>query len=568
LRNIRIITVLLLVLILAFLLLAGRCFYLQFLKSGYYKSACLRQQQRLEPQKPQRGVILDCRGRILAASNKVQTVFAEPRAVKNPQETSAAIAQILNMSAGEVRRLIEESNNPGFVKIKTDVEPDLCSDAAKIRGIGVQSDWQRHYPAGRLAAHIVGFTGLDDNGLGGIELQYNKELTGTAAKDIFFADAAPYRRPIRLKEQTGTLRDGCGIILTIDSAIQQFARSELLKQYKDYEAEAAIAIVAEPKTGAILAMVSLPDFEPNNIRSADPNDFRNHGISDQFEPGSLFKPVTAAVALDAGAVGLNDTIFCEYGNYHGKGFGQIGEYEGHRYGNLSIREILALSSNIGMAKIGQKLGKDNLYSGLKLFGFGQKTGIDLPGEAEGLLHPVENWTGYSITRIPYGQEISVTAIQILRVFCILSNGGFSVRPYLVKAVIDNNGNITKLKQPGPTGVGYVIKPQTAQWITRTALVAVVNEGTGKKAKLEKWQVFGKTGTANVARSDGKGYEEDAYIASFGGGAPADNPKVVVLVSIRKPNPHLGKGYSGGTVAAPVAAKIIEKTLNYLEGHQQ
>jgi cell division protein FtsI (penicillin-binding protein 3) len=568
LKNIRIVTVLLLILILAFLALALRCFYLQLLKSGYYKSACLRQQQRQEPQKPQRGVILDCRGRILAASNKIQTVFAEPRAIKNPQGTYAALAPILNMNADEICGLINESNNPGFVKLRTGIDPDRGSAAAKIRGIGVQSDWQRNYPAGRLAAHIVGFTSLDDHGLGGIELKYDRELTGTASKNIFFADAAPYRRPIRLKEQTGILRDGCGIILTIDSAIQQFARSELLKQYRDYDAESAIAIVAEPKTGAILAMVSLPDFEPDNIRSADPNEFRNHAISDQFEPGSLLKPITAAVALDTGAVGFNDTIFCEYGNYHGKGFGQIGEYEGHRYGNLSIREILALSSNIGMAKIGQKLDKEKLYSGLKFFGFGQKTGIDLPGEAEGLLHPAENWNGYSITRIPYGQEISVTSIQMLRVFCILANGGFSVRPYLVKAIVDNNGNITKLKQSQPIGVGYIIKPQTAQWITRTALVAVVNEGTGKRAKLEKWQVFGKTGTANVARSDGKGYEEDAYIASFGGGAPAENPKVVVLVSIRKPNPHLGKGYSGGTVAAPVAGKIIEKTLNYLEGHQQ
>ena len=283
-KNIRIITILLLILVLAFLALAGRCFYLQFLKSNYYKSVCLRQQQRLEPQKPQRGVILDCRGRILAASNKIQTVFAEPRAIKNPESTSAALAHILYMSADEICRLINESNNPGFVKISTGADPDRCIAAAKIRGIGTLSDWKRNYPAGRLAAHVVGFTSLDDNGLGGIELQCNRELTGTAAKNIFFADAAPYRRPIRLKEQTGTLRDGCGIILTVDSTIQQFARSELLKQYRDYDAESAVAIVAEPKTGAILAMVSLPDFEPDNVRSADQNDLRNHAIGDQFEP--------------------------------------------------------------------------------------------------------------------------------------------------------------------------------------------------------------------------------------------------------------------------------------------
>jgi cell division protein FtsI/penicillin-binding protein 2 len=231
-----------------------------------------------------------------------------------------------------------------------------------------------------------------------------------------------------------------------------------------------------------------------------------------------------------------------------------------------------------MAKIGQRLGKDRLYKGLKLFGFGQEIGIDLPGEAEGLLRPPRDWDRYSVTRIPFGQEISVSAIQLVQAFCILANGGRLVHPYLVKAIIDNEGNIMRgpvLRKDPKTGafvlkgqsppVGYIVKREVAKWIVADAMAGVVSEGTGWRAKLEKYQVFGKTGTGQLAQADGGGYTEEDYIASFVAGAPAEDPAVVVLVSIRRPNVKLGKGYTGGVAASPVAAAILEKTLNYLEG---
>ena len=560
LKNVRSTIVLLLLVLAAFMSLLARCFYLQHLKSDHYRSMSLKQQQKLVTLKPQRGVIVDRRGRKLAASDKMQTIFAEPRIIKDTKNTSTKLAPMMNMGAHEICRLVNESKNPGFVRIKAGASAIECRRVRKIYGIGVQSEWRRHYPGGPLAAHIVGFTSLDNRGLAGIELQYDKELSGLAGQNILLADAR--RRSIRLKRQNARLNDGVGIILTIDATIQQFARAELLKQYEGYEAESAVAIVAEPKTGAILAMVSLPDFNPNNIRSADPNSFRNRVTTDQFEPGSILKPIVAAIALDSGVVNKKEKIFCENGNYHGKGYGQIGEYGNHRFGELSVREILVKSSNIGMAKIGQRLGKNKLYEGLKLFGFGAKSGVDLPGEVAGLLRPAQKWTGYSVTRIPFGQEISVTAIQLVRGFCTLANGGHLVRPYVVSAIVDNDGEIVKLKRPPPR-VGFVIEPEVAEWIVRDAMVGVVNEGTGKKAKLEKWQVFGKTGTANMAKSNERGYSESEYIASFVAGAPAEDPAVVVLVSIRKPNVELGKGYTGGTVAAPVAARILEKTLKYL-----
>jgi len=508
----------------------------------------------------QRGVILDCRGRVLAASNKIQIIKAEPRIIDDPKEVSSELAPIIDMGAHVICQLIVDRKDSGHVRIKAGADPCECKLASRIhRGIAVESDWQRHYPMGRLAANIVGFTDPYNRGLEGIELKYDKQLGGSAAENIFFADFR--RRPIRLKQQEGTLTNGVGIILTIDSTIQQFARDELFKQYQSYEAESAVAIVAEPKTGAILAMVSLPDFDPADIRTTDPNNFRSRAITDWYEPGSILKPVAVAIALEAGVVNKTEKIFCENGNYHGKGFGRIGEYR-RGFGDLTVREILINSSNIGMAKIGQRLGKERLHDGLKLFGFGRATGIELPGEIEGLLRPANTWDGYSVTRIPFGQEICVTSMQLLRAFCILANGGRLVRPFMVRAIVDNEGNITELKRPPPP-VGYIVKPEVAKWVVGEAMASVVNEGTGKRAKLDKWQVFGKTGTANIALSDSRGYSNQNYVASFVAGAPAKDPAIVVLVSVRKPNRSLGKGYEGGVVASPVAGKIIEKTLTYL-----
>jgi cell division protein FtsI/penicillin-binding protein 2 len=550
--------------------LAGRCFHLQFLRNDHYTKQCLKQQQGQIPYKPQRGVILDSRGRVLAASNKVRNIIIEPKRVDDPKSLSSELQPVLDMGAHVICKLITESKNPGYVKIKADADPSECLAARKVSSaVGVESDWRRHYPMGRLVSHVVGFTSIYNHGLEGVEYQYNKQLSGLGSQDTFLVDLR--RRPIRpapVKEspadneevENSVLTNGAGIILTIDATIQQFVRDELIKQYKSYEAESATAIVVEPKTGAILAMVSLPDFDPDDVHSTTADNLRNRLLTDEFEPGSILKPFVTAIALDAGVVNKTEKIYCEEGHYSGRGFGSISEFR-NGFGDLTVSEILINSSNIGMAKIGQRLGKERLYKGLRLFGFGRRAGIDLPGEADGLLWNTRHWTGYSVTRIPFGQEIAVTSIQLIRAFCILANRGRMVRPFLVKAVVDSKGKITKLKRPLPP-VGYIVKPEVAQWVVNEALVGVVN--VKKRAKLEKWQVFGKTGTANIAKSDERGYSQSDYVSSFIAGAPAEDPAIVVLVSVRKPNKSLGRGYLGGIVAAPVAGAIIEKTLNYLE----
>jgi cell division protein FtsI/penicillin-binding protein 2 len=538
--------------------------YLQHFRNEHYTDLSRKQQRGRLIKEPQRGVVLDCCGRLLAASNRVQCIFADPRDIKEPLNTSVKLAPIVKMRATEIIRLIRESRNPRFVKIKVGATAAQCSAARKIFGIGVQSDWQRIYPTGPLTAHVVGFTSGDNRGLDGIELRYDKDLRGSAGQNMFLADA--FRRPVQPGLQKSLLCNGVGIILTLDSAIQQFTRVELLNQYDSFEAEAAIAIVASAKTGAILAMVSLPDYDPDEIGSSDPNTFRNRVVTDQFEPGSMIKPIVAAIAIDSGVIKKDEKIFCENGNYYGRGFGRVNEYRNHRFGDLTVREVLVKSSNIGMAKIGQKMGQKKLYNGLKLFGFAKTTGIELPGEVEGLLRPTNEWTSYSVTRIPYGYELNVTAMQMLRAFCILAGDGRAVQPYIVKAVVDSNGEIIKLRHSSPD-VGYIIKPEVAKWIVNDCLVGVVNErkngGTGWRAKLDKWQVFGKTGTANIARVGERGYEDNSNLASFIAGAPAQDPAVIVLVSIRRPNGRLGKGDSGGAVASPVVGRILEKTLKYL-----
>ena len=562
-RNVRVTIFFSLLLIVSLVALGARCFYLQSVRGEHYFDTYLKQQRAFRSRQPQRGVILDCRGRVLAASNGLHTIFADPQEIEDAKETSTELAQIVDMGAHIICKLILESRSRRFVRIKDTTDVNEYTAARKIHGIGAYSDWQRHYPMGRLVSNVIGFVSTDNRGLEGLELKYDKALSGSSARSRFLIDQD--RRPIRPEQQDGLLTNGVGVILTIDSTIQQIVRDELIKRYEEYEAESAVAIVAEPRSGAILAMVSLPDFDPAKIGTTDPNNFRSRTLTDMFEPGSIIKPIVVAIALDAGVADTTEKIFCEHGSYSGKysgkSFGHIGEYR-NGFGDLTVREILMNSSNIGMAKIGQRLGKKKLYEGLKLFGFGEKTGIELPGEVEGLLWPPDRWTSYSVARVPFGQEICVTAMQLIRAFCILANGGRLVSPFLVRAVVNSDGEVTKLKRPPPP-VGYLVKPEVAKWVVDEAMASVVNDGgSGRRARLDEWRVFGKTGTAEIAKSDSRGYSDHDYVSSFICGAPAEDPAIVVLVSIRKPTRSLG-AITGGVVCSPVAAKMIERTLKYL-----
>lgn len=553
---------LLLLIFLGFIGIGVRCFYLQYYKKDYYKDVSLKAQRSNFTQQPKRGAILDCRGRILAASYVSDTIFAEPRTIVDIKETAKSLSLITDISENEISKSILTARNAGYAPILTDIRLNESQrkQIVSLAGIGIENKWKRYYPLGNVAAHAVGFIGTDGGGLAGLEQGYDKTLKGKLGGGTFFADAA--RRPVKLNSFEGFAQDGCDVVLTIDSTIQEITHSALQKQVDEFQAQSGIAIVIDPCSGAILSLVSLPDFDPVTLKGADKESLGNHILSDPFEPGSIIKPVVAAWAIESGSIKPNDIIFCENGSYSGKGFGRIGEYR-EGYANLTISGILSHSSNIGMAKIGQKMGAEKIYEGLKLFGFGRRTGIDLPGEDSGVVWPLKFWSGYSVARVPFGHEISTTSLQMVSAFCVLANHGRSVRPHLVKAIVSGQGNKIKLQQP-PQTAGFIISEKTARWVVEKALVEVVQEGTGKKAAIKERTVWGKTGTANIADKSKGGYDEENYVASFIGGCPADEPAIVVLVSIRKPNRKLGKGYTGGSVAAPVAKEIIEQTMNYLK----
>jgi cell division protein FtsI/penicillin-binding protein 2 len=543
--------------------LIWRLFDLKHTRKEEFQASSWRQQNAMIPELPRRGQILDCKGRVLAASVEAYNAFVEPRRLKEYpdqiQVAAASLQEILGIPGPEICRIIEESQNPGFVEIKAGINPDEREllNKARLAAVGVETDWNRYYPAGNLAGHIIGFVGADNTGLSGIELEYNTLLKGKPGRHVFVVDAA--RRPIAAQADEGTnAQDGLNLILTIDSVIQRFVHEALKKKMDEYEAESAVAMVMDPWTGAILAMVSLPDYDPTKFSKTPQDRMRNRALTDPFEPGSIFKPIVAAIGLDAGMIGYNEKFDCENGFW--AKYGGIGEFGNHQYGLLSVREIIMHSSNIGMAKMGLKMGQKHLYDGLKSLGFSSRTGVDLPGEEPGLVWSLPKWSKYSVTRIPFGHEVMVTPIQICRAYCILANGGYIIKPHIVRAIVDNQGEIVEDKQP-TSRMGYVLKTEVAHWMVRKALCDVVNEGTGDQAKMKNIQVWGKTGTANIAINGH--YDWKNYVSSFVGGAPAEKPEVVVLVSIRKPNRSLGKGYSGGRVAAPVVHDILENTLRYM-----
>lgn len=550
--------------LLLFGLLVWRLIHLQFLLKDEYAQSSQRQRSAIVPQKPQRGLILDVKGRVLAASVKIYNIFAEPRQlISDPEQlklTAAALQNIIHEPGYELCAKIDSANNPGYARIKRDVSlaEKKKIEQTRIPGVGIETDWKRYYPAGYLTGHLLGFVGAENKGLSGLEMKCESFLAGRQGRDMFVVDN--YRRPIGVQPvESVAAKDGSNLVLTIDAVIQRFVHEALQKKMLEYEAESAVGIVMNPWTGAVLAMVSLPDYDPANFASTPQDLMRNRLLTDPFEPGSVFKPIVAAIALDAGAISYDEKFDCENGYFARY---KIGEFGNHQYGNLTVREILIHSSNIGMAKIALKMGQKKLYDGLKQLGFSNKTGIDLPGEASGLVWPLSEWErGWSETRISYGHEVLVTPLQICRAYSIFANGGYVVKPYVVRAIMDSQGTILEDRRP-LTRAGYVLKKEVADWMVRKALADVVNEGTGDKAALENCQVFGKTGTANIASPSGV-YDTKNYVASFVGGAPVEKPAVVVLVSIRKPKRSLGKGYSGGRVAAPVVHDILADTLNYL-----
>lgn len=552
--------------ILALVALAGRLVYINFGMGKDLRAKADRQQQAFRPLTAIRGTIYDRRGRILAGTKIVSSLFADPANIENKTHIAEIVAAELQADAEVILNKIESSRNPRFVWLARDIDPQVSETLAQLGfnktlyGLGIRMEPKRVYTAGTLAGHVLGAVSIDGVGQEGVESFYDKILRGQEGCEEYMQDAA--RRKIWLiKDKCRSPVNGNHIILSIDSVVQQFTQKILGATCEQYHAESGVAVVMDPKTGDILAMASWPEVDPNNFGATPPDKRRNRAVTDPYEPGSIFKPFIASRAIMEKIVTADTTFNCHNGEYR---VGKRTIHDVHGYGNLTVREIVVKSSNIGMAQIGQKMGNHLLYKAIRAFGFGQRTGIDLFGEDYGLVIPYHRWTDYSTTSVPMGQEIAATSLQLVSAFAAIANDGVLLRPRLFRASIDERGTVTKERTaPEPRGKVPVLDPATARLMVRDLLRRVVTEGTGKKAEVPGYQVFGKTGTAQIFRATSKGkgrIEENAYVASFLGGAPASDPQVVAVVSIRKPERRIG--YYGGTVSAPAVKEILQAYFEY------
>jgi len=541
---------------LAFVVLIGRLVQIQLLQGSRYRRLALQQQLIDRKLSPLRGNIYDCKGRLLATSMQRNSIFADPTQVQDPLLTARLLARVLGLNT---ERLMEKlSTDRLFVWIKRQVTEVEAANVRRLQlpGVHMRREGKRVYPQGTLAAHVIGFTDIDGRGLEGVELEMDSLLSGRPGWELARCDA---KRRLVLSPDCHVLyppANGCDVYLTIDSYVQNIVEEELAKAADRHAPECAMAVVVDPRSGRVLAMANWPSFNPARPASSPPSDRKNRVVTDVYEFGSVLKPFTIAAALEEDLVTPQTQFQCHQGAWR---VGKRTVHDVHPYGVLTVSDIICKSSNIGAAQVGMKLGKERFCRHMADFGFGRPAGIALPGEAAGILRPLSLWNDYSVVSISFGQEIAATPLCVARAFCTFANGGLLVKPHIVERVTDATTGQTLYRMDPSKGLRRVLSPRTAAQVM-AMMVRVVEEGTGKRARVDGYTVAGKTGTAQLMSADGRGYSSGRYLSSFVGVAPAEDPVLVVLVSLKAPSKN---GYYGGTVAAPACQQIIRRTLGYM-----
>ena len=530
---------------------------IQILDHKKYTSLAFSQQFKKQDIPTRRGVIFDRNGLMLAESVQVGSVFADPLAIKDKKKTAQVISQVLGLNETKVEKLLNKKKRFVWIKRRIlDEQKDVLSKL-NLKGIGFRNEYKRVYPYEKLCSHILGFTDIDQNGLEGIERSLNQVIAGSKGSRVVEKDGRQQQFST-LQGETVSAKYGNSVFLTIDCKIQSIVEDELENACSKWKPDSAVAIAMDPFTGEVLAMANYPSFNPNFVQDSSPRERRNRVITDCFEPGSLIKPLIVSGALDSGLVKEDDQFFCHNGAF--KVRSRVIR-DVHSYDYLSVSDIVIHSSNIGMAQLGMRMDKNRLYSYLKNFSFGEKTGIQLPGEAKGIVRPLSLWSLDSTISVSFGYETAVTPIQLVTAFCSIANGGTLLKPQIVSKITDYSGKRVKKKYKTPERVRRVVSPEIAREVMSPILENVVKEGTGKKAMLFTYSVAGKTGTAKkLQRVGNKMKYSNKYIGSFVGYAPVDEPKVCVLVSLNEPK---NGAYYGGTVAAPAVGNIIERSLDYM-----
>jgi cell division protein FtsI (penicillin-binding protein 3) len=537
-----------------FIALGSRAFQLQILSSKELKSLAERQHTQVLLLQPDRGVIFDRNGEKMAATIMADSVCADPSKIDRPGQVAGILASILHTDRAVIQKKLSGAKN--FCWIARRIAPE---DAARVQDLGIEGIFlvkepKRYYPNGELAGHLIGFVGLDATGLEGLELKYDKYLRRLPEKLLWTRDAKGKRLYPRVEASETAPPEHNNLVLTIDSRIQHLVESQLKSAVKSKGAKGGFAIVMDPRTGEILALANELGFDPNNFSTVNLALGKNRAITDCFDPGSTFKPFLAAAALEEGVVKETDIINCENGHY-AVADRVIHEANRARHKSLTFRDVLKYSSNIGSVKVAERLGKEKFYRYIKDFGFGAKTGIDLPGEATGILRPVENWTRVDASTIAFGQGISVTAMQLITALSTVANGGVMMKPFVVRALMDQKGNVVQAFRP--TEVRRVISPETAKRLTAILTDVVGTEdGTGKHAQIVNVSVAGKTGTSQKFDFARRAYSSERVKTSFMGFFPSENPQLAILVILDEPQ----RDKWGGVAAAPVFKNIGEQLL--------
>jgi cell division protein FtsI (penicillin-binding protein 3) len=538
-----------------FIALLSRAFQLQVLSGEKLKNLAQRQHTATLQLQPERGMIYDRNGEKLAVSVLADSVCADPTRITDPVRSSQQIAGILHLDKQVVMKKILEPKSFCWLARRISPEQAANVDNVEIEGIFLVKEPKRFYPNGQLAAHLLGFVGADANGLEGLENKYDDILKGKPEKLAWARDAKGKKIFLRVGNNEAKKDESVNLVLTIDSRIQYLVETHLKEAVLSKGAKGGIAIVMDPKTGEILAMANEVGFNPNNINGLTPEKWRNRAVTDYFDPGSTFKPFLVAAAIEEKTIRESEKFYCEDGHYRVANR-IIHEANRQRHGQLSVRDILKYSSNIGAVKIAQKLGKEKFYQYIDNFGFGTKTGIDLPGESLGLVRPVRNWTTVDTATIAFGQGVSVTAIQMITAMSAIANGGVLMKPYILRSITDKN-NIP-IKMYNPTVVRKVVSVETAKRMTNMLTEVVGSaDGTGKNANIVNVAVAGKTGTSQKFDFSRGVYSSEKVRTSFMGFFPADNPQVAILVILDEPQ----RDKWGGVAAAPVFKSIGEQILN-------
>jgi cell division protein FtsI (penicillin-binding protein 3) len=536
---------------LSFTIVLGRAFYLHLSTNSELKWIADKQYNARIPLSKRRGRIFDRNGAELAVSLPVPSIYVDPVKIENAPKVAKELSKVLNLREKDILAKLKTPRR--FVWIKRRISYDTLKKvvALNLPGVDYIEESKRFYPNGELASQVLGAVGYDSQSLGGIEMKFDDVLISKKELTSHKRDARGklYSEPVGFGDQS----DVGEVYLTIDKRIQFFTENALRRVTEEFNAKSGVAVVIDPDNGDILAMANSAHFDPNRYSKYAVENWRNRTVSDAFEPGSTFKVLVVASALEDGIVNAESVFDCERGAYR---IGNNVLKDHHPYGDLSVQDIIKYSSNIGAMKIGFELGKKNLYNTLKKFGIGVSTGVPFPGEVKGILRDYNTWQKVEHATVAFGQGLTATPLQMTAAFSAAVNGGNYFKPRLVTRTVDRSGKVSVKTSEVAT---HPIKKEISETM-RYMLRRVVEEGgTGVNANSEAFAIGGKTGTAQKVVPGGKGYSKNKYFASFIGFAPVDDPKVVVFVGLDEPK----RAHYGGTVAAPAVKEIIERSLNYM-----